>query len=112
MARAKYYRCTYTSKGDKVIFQQANIINEKVVHQNSDIVKLSEAKKFYQKSLQINFWDCKDLANRPFKVVDPASSQRFKIVSILPLLLPVSNTVPAEPLIKIPVPASILVNVE
>jgi len=67
-------------KGDKVIFQQANIINEKVVHQNSDIVKLSEAKKFYQKSLQINFWDCKDLANRPFKVVDPASSQRFKIV--------------------------------
>ena len=67
-------------KGDKVIFQQANIISEKIVHQNSDIVELSDAKKFYQESLQIDFWDCKDLANRPFKVVDPASFERFKIV--------------------------------
>ena len=67
-------------KGDKVIFQQANIINEKVVHQNSDIVKLSKAKKTYQESLQIDFWDCIDLANKPFKVVDPQSSHRFKIV--------------------------------
>ena len=67
-------------KGDKVIFQQANIINDKVVHQNSDIVKILQANKTYQESLQINFWDCTDLANRPFKVVDPASSHRFKIV--------------------------------
>ena len=65
---------------DKVIFQQANIIDERVVHQNSDIVKLSYAKKIYQESLQINYWDCKDLAQQPFKVVDPASSARFKIV--------------------------------
>jgi len=67
-------------KGDKIIFQQANIINEKVIHQNSDIVKLSYAKKMYHTTLKIDYWDCKDLQNKPFKVVDPKSSDRLKVV--------------------------------
>jgi hypothetical protein len=66
--------------GDKIIFQQANVINDKVVHQNSDTIRLSKADKTYQKSLQIDFWDCVDTADRPFKVVDPKSLDRFKIV--------------------------------
>jgi len=65
-------------KGDKVIFQQANIIDEKVVHQNSDIVELSSASKHYIKSIDIEFWDCKDLSNRPLKVIDPKSTIKFK----------------------------------
>lgn len=67
-------------KGDRVIFQQANIINEKVVHQNSDIVELSYATKLYEKTLQVDYWACKDLANKPFKVIDPTSMDRFNIV--------------------------------
>lgn len=67
-------------KGDQVIFQQANIINDKVIHQNSDIVELSYAEKVYQETLQVDYWDCKDLANKPFKVIDPTSMERFKIV--------------------------------
>ncbi|MCD6436000.1 MAG: AAA family ATPase [Clostridiales bacterium] len=67
-------------KDDKLILQQANIINEKVVHQNSDIVQLSYAKKEYHDALQIDYWDCKDLSNKPFKVIDPASKERFKIL--------------------------------
>jgi ATP-dependent exoDNAse (exonuclease V) alpha subunit len=66
--------------GDEIIFQEANVINEKIIHQNSDIVKLSLAKKTYQESLQIYFWDCKDLDNKPFKIVDPASTLRFRNV--------------------------------
>ncbi|MDQ1341003.1 MAG: hypothetical protein QG567_2161, partial [Campylobacterota bacterium] len=65
-------------KGDKVIFQQANIINEKVVHQNSDIVELSSATKIFEENMQIYFWDCRDLNNKPFKVIDPSSNERFK----------------------------------
>ena len=67
-------------KDDKLIFQQANIIDEKVVHQNSDIVQLSYAKKLYHDALQVEYWDCKDLLNKPFKVIDPESKERFKIV--------------------------------
>lgn len=66
-------------KGDKVIFQQANIIDEKVVHQNSDIVELSHAEKKYENNLKIEYWDCRDLKNQPFKVIDPASQIKFKV---------------------------------
>lgn len=65
-------------KGDKVIFQQANIINEKVAHQNSDIVEIASATNIYEPNLQINFWDCRDLGNVPFKVIDPQSTDRLK----------------------------------
>ena len=58
-------------QSDKVIFQEANVINEKIIHQNSDIVELSSANKIY-------FWDCLDLNNKPFKVIDPDSKTRFK----------------------------------
>lgn len=67
-------------KGDKVIFQETNIIDKKIIHQNSDIVELSHATKVHQESLQIDFWDCKDLTNRPFKVIDPESKERFKMI--------------------------------
>lgn len=64
--------------GDKVIFQQANIIDEKVVHQNSDIVKLSSAEKNFHPTLKVEFWDCRDLNNKPFKVIDPSSHIQLK----------------------------------
>ena len=67
-------------QGDTVIFQQSNVINEKIVHQNSDIVKLSSASKCYQEKLGIEYWTCQDLSNRPFNVIDPKSVERFKIV--------------------------------
>ncbi|MEA3315152.1 MAG: tRNA (adenosine(37)-N6)-threonylcarbamoyltransferase complex ATPase subunit type 1 TsaE [Campylobacterota bacterium] len=67
-------------KGDKIIFQQANIIDGKIVHQNSDIVTLSSAIKLYDKTLQTDYWDCKDLQNKPIKIIDPTSQARFKIV--------------------------------
>ncbi len=51
-----------------------------MVHQNSDIVQLSYAKKLYHDTLQVEYWDCKDLRNKPFKVIDPTSKERFKIV--------------------------------
>lgn len=66
-------------KGDKVIFQQANVIDGKVVHQNSDIVELSSATKIYFEPFKIYFWDCRDLENKPFKVIDPDSKDNFSI---------------------------------
>jgi ATP-dependent exoDNAse (exonuclease V) alpha subunit len=66
--------------GDKVIFQEANVIDDKIVHQNSDIVEISSASKTFLESLNINFWDCKDLSNRPFKVIDPSSKGRFEMI--------------------------------
>lgn len=65
-------------KGDKVIFQEANIIDGKIIHQNNDIVELSSATKVYYETLKIEFWDCKDLNGLPFKVIDPYSKGRFK----------------------------------
>ncbi|MDQ1339002.1 MAG: family ATPase [Campylobacterota bacterium] len=67
-------------KGDKVIFQKANVISGMLIHQNSSIVELSSATKEYLNSLQIDFWDCKDLEDRPLKVVDPYSQGRFEMV--------------------------------
>ena len=67
-------------KGDKVIFQQANIINKQVIHQNNDIVELSYAEKVHNNKLNFDYWDCKDLNNSPFKVIDPKSKERFKII--------------------------------
>ena len=66
--------------GDKVIFQEANVINEIVIHQNSDIVEISSANKFFQENLQVYFWDCRDLNGKPFKVIDPDSKGRFTMV--------------------------------
>jgi len=66
--------------GDKVIFQEANTINDRIVHQNSDIATLSSAKKSFHKSLDIYYWDCLDLDHKPFKVVDPSSKERFEAV--------------------------------
>lgn len=65
-------------KSDKVIFQEANLIAEKIVHQNSDIVQLSSANKIHVEKFNIDFWDCRDLNNRPFKVIDPDSKNKFK----------------------------------
>lgn len=67
-------------KGEKVIFQQANVIDEKVVHQNSDIVEICEACKKFEKTLQIYYWDCRDLSDKPFKVIDPDSKGRFEMI--------------------------------
>lgn len=66
--------------GDKVIFQEANTIRDRIVHQNSDIVTLSSAKKSFHKSLDIYYWDCLDLDHKPFKVVDPSSKERLETV--------------------------------
>ena len=66
-------------KGDKVIFQEANIIDGKIIHQNSDIVELSSATKVYYETLKIEFWDCKDLNGLPFKVIDPYSKGRLEM---------------------------------
>ena len=67
-------------KDDQIIFQQANVIDEMVVHQNSDITKINSATKCYQEKLEVEFWDCKDLSGRPFKVIDPSSKGRFEMV--------------------------------
>lgn len=67
-------------KSDKVIFQEANLIDGKIVHQNSDIVQLSSANKIHVEKLNIKFWDCKDLNNRPFKVIDTDSRNKFKTI--------------------------------
>ncbi|WP_121628753.1 ATP-dependent DNA helicase [Poseidonibacter antarcticus] len=67
-------------KGDKVIFQQANVIDSMVVHQNSDIVEIASTIKIFEKKLKVEFWDCKDLAGRPFKVIDPNSKGRFETI--------------------------------
>ena len=76
----KVYEPQTLLKGDKVIFQKANVISGMVIHQNSSIVELSSATKEYFGSLQINFLDCKDLESRPFKVVDSYSQGRFEMV--------------------------------
>lgn len=83
--RNKYWESKNTTdiptllKDDKLIFQQANVIDDKIVHQNSDIITLSSAVKLYDKTLQVDYWDCKDLANKPIKIIDPSSQNRFKI---------------------------------
>lgn len=67
-------------KGEKVIFQQANVIDEMVIHQNSDIVELAKAVKRFEETMEVYFWDCRDLENRPFKVIDTESKGRFEMI--------------------------------
>jgi len=71
-------------KGDTIIFQSAHVVNEKVIHQNSEIIELSEA---IQKTLSIkpnytlNYWSCKNVRNNePFNVLDPQSEDLYKML--------------------------------
>lgn len=66
-------------KGEKLILQKANVIQEMVIHQNSEIIELSECSKQYLKIFDIYFWDCKDLNNKPLKIVDIDSQKKFEI---------------------------------
>ena len=71
-------------QGDKIIFQSAHVVNEKVVHQNSEIVEISEATKrtLTMKSKHVlYYWECKNVKNNePFNVLDSQSMGLYKIL--------------------------------
>lgn len=67
----------FLRQGDKVIFQEANVINNIVVHNNSDIVKIQSAKALFDEKLKLHIWECEDISGSPFNVIDPQSKGRL-----------------------------------
>jgi ATP-dependent exoDNAse (exonuclease V) alpha subunit len=63
--------------GDELIFQNANVIEENIIHQNSDIIKLKYCQRYFHEALKIYYWDCKDEENKPFKTVDIESYAQY-----------------------------------
>ncbi len=63
--------------GDRLVFQSAYTINDKVIFQNNDEVILSYAKKEHFEPFDIDYWVCKDKNQIQFQVVDPMSYSKY-----------------------------------
>jgi len=66
--------------GDEVVFQDAHVEGDEIFHMNGDVVTIKECEQIEDPNVNILYWDIKDEENKPFKVVDPYSEQRFKEV--------------------------------
>ncbi|MEA2019714.1 MAG: ATP-binding domain-containing protein, partial [Campylobacterota bacterium] len=71
-------------KGDTIIFQSAHVVNDKVIHQNSETAELSEAIKTTlttKSNHTLHYWQCKNIKNNePFNVLDPQSMGLYKML--------------------------------
>jgi exodeoxyribonuclease-5 len=67
----------YLVTGDTVIFQDAHIENDTVIHSNNDIVKLTEAERKFDEELKCWYWICTDDEESSFKVIDPISKSNY-----------------------------------
>jgi len=60
-------------KGDFLVMNEA--YNKKI--RNSEVIKIEEAKKEYDKYIKIDYWQCKDSFGRSLKIVDPDSDIKY-----------------------------------
>jgi hypothetical protein len=67
----------YLKEGDTIIFQEAHIENDTVIHANNDIVQVTKAQKFMDEDNYCWYWDCEDDTGSRFKVIDPISTQKY-----------------------------------
>jgi exodeoxyribonuclease-5 len=67
----------YLKEGDTIIFQEAHIENDTVIHANNDIVQVTKAQKLMDEDNYCWYWDCEDDTGSRFKVIDPISTQKY-----------------------------------
>lgn len=66
--------------GDELVFQDAHVDGDDIIHMNGDVITIKECKQIEDPNVQIHYWEIKDEENKEFKVIDPYSDQRFKEV--------------------------------
>ena len=82
--RKKYWRdkgveeVEYLREGDTVIFQDAHIVDEMVVHANNDIVVIKSAEKLLDEYTYCWYWSCVDEDGEDFYVLDPISKTKYE----------------------------------
>ena len=67
----------YLMPNDIVIFQDAHIEDEAIIHSNNDIAKIISCEKEFDDELSCWYWKCIDEDNLKFKVIDPISKVLF-----------------------------------
>ncbi len=64
-------------KGDHIILQDSNVVDDTPIHQNGDEIEILEAEKMYDSELDINYWLITDTNNKSLKTIDPEHKTKF-----------------------------------
>jgi ATP-dependent exoDNAse (exonuclease V) alpha subunit len=64
-------------KGDIIVFQDANVKNGTILHNNGDEVVIHSATKKHNKELDIYYWECLDIIKQPFNIIDKESEAKY-----------------------------------
>ena len=67
----------YLMVGDTIIFQEAHIEGDNIIHANNDIVTVTTAKKLLDEETYCWYWECTDEENLGFRILDPISKQKY-----------------------------------
>lgn len=67
----------YLMPNDIVIFQDAHIEGDTIIHNNNDVVKITSCEKIFDDNICCWYWDCTDEENLKFKVIDPISKMNY-----------------------------------
>ncbi len=65
-------------EGDTVVFQEANVGDDKIIHANSSMATIRKSFKKFDEEHKIWYWHCIDEENLGFKVIDEESSLAFE----------------------------------
>ena len=66
--------------GDTVVFQEANMDNDKIIHTNSSMATVRKSFKKFDEEYGIWYWHCVDEDNLSFKVIDEESISIFETI--------------------------------
>lgn len=67
----------YIMENDIVIFQDAHIEDDTIIHNNNDIVTIKSCEKIFDNDICCWYWDCRDEEDLGFKVIDPISRMNY-----------------------------------
>ena len=67
----------YLIPNDIVVFQDAHIEDDTIIHNNNDVVKVTKCEKIFDNDICCWYWECRDEENLEFKVIDPISKNNF-----------------------------------
>lgn len=63
---------------DELVFQEAHIIENEVIHANNDMVKVTYCEKTLDTNSKLWYWECRDEDDVEFKILDPDSQLQFQ----------------------------------
>jgi DNA replication protein DnaC len=63
--------------GDTVVFQNAHVQKDRIIHQNNEEVKIKSVQKSFDANLEIWFYECIDSEKRFFRVIDKESLIKY-----------------------------------